>query len=279
MKAITTLLLFCLIQYFVVAQSNMQKAAVYSVSNQATYTSGNTQKTNVTTVSSGTSYQSQSSTPSYNQSVPQINPTRYVANNQYVIHSAGKNIKTISEESNLHKFVDNSGYNPVIRKIVFPISKVCKEKEVVIRNSNVLLSTLKEPISVFNSNSVAPASISINGTSSSFQANNKIIPVKRYKCVYGNYADYYGPGWYSIHVASFKNLDYCKTVIRYMKNRYKLDAFVFDDLTSVTMRYHLVLGKYRKYFVAENILRYIKQEMPYAFVINWNRFSQMIFFQ
>jgi len=283
MKKIIPVLLLCCIQYFVSAQSNAQKSASVNVSKASTYSSGNTQAVHVSTSNSGTSYQSKQATPIYSPTSTKGNSNQYVPNNQLYTTSGCKHFRTVANKPVVEKITIVSEFNPVLSKVLFPNLRPARKTAVKI--SNVLFSTVSDSAHVFTGKPITPLPIPVvsqnNGTSGVVKTEyvypkNKMY---RYRCIYGNVADYYGPGWYSIHVASFKNLDYCKTVIRYMKSRYKLDVYLFYDLTSVNMRYHLVLGKYRKYFAVENILSYLKQEMPYAFIVNWNRYAQMILFQ
>ena len=282
MKKIIPLFLLCFVCYFVSAQSVMQKAANANVSRISTGSSGNTPTHNVSASNSNSNYQVKSATPNYSVNTSNAVPNQYVPSNQVYTTSGRNHYRTIQSKPVAEKIAIVSDLNPVLTKVLFPYQKPAKKTAV--KNTNVLFSTVGDSSGVFVSNSKAPVLVNVahqnNGSSTAVKTayvypKNKLY---RYRCIYGNVADYYGPGWYSIHVASFKNLDYCKTVIRYMKNRYKLDVYLFEDWTCVNMRYHLVLGKYRKYFVAENMLSYIKKEMPLAFIINWNRFSQMILF-
>jgi len=282
MKKIIPVLLLCCIQYFVSAQ-NAQKSASVNVSKASTYSSGNTQAAHVSTSNSNTNHQVKSATPNYNQNTSSGSSNQYVPNNQLYTTSGSKHFRTVANMPVAEKITIVSEFNPVLSKVLFPHQRPAKK--IAAKNSNVLFSTVSDSAHVFSGKPITPVLISVagqnNGTSGAVKTEYVYPKNKpyRYKCIYGNFADNYGPGWYSIHVASFKNLDYCKKAIRYMKTRYKLDVYLFDDLSSVNMRYHLVLGKYRVYFVADNILRYIRKEMPSAFVINWNRYAQMILFQ
>jgi len=283
MKKIIPVILLCCVHYFVSAQSVMQKAASANASRVSTGSSGNTPTHNVSSSNSGSNYHVKSATPTYNVNTSNAVPNQYVPNNQVYTTSGRSHFKIAQSKPVAEKIAIVSDLNPVITKVLFPHQKPARKN--VVKNTNVLFGTPGDSSKIFVSNSKAPVLVTVvhqnSGSPAAVKAEyvypkNKLY---RYRCIYGNVADYYGPGWYSIHVAAFKNLDYCKTVIRYMKNRYKLEVYLFEDWTAVNMRYHLVLGKYRRYFVAENMLSYIKKEMPTAFVINWNRYAEMILFQ
>lgn len=282
MKKIIPVLLLCCVHYFVSAQSVMQKAASANVSRVSNGSSGNTPTHNVSTSNSNSNYQVKSATPTYNVSTSNAVPNQYVPNNQVYTTSGRRHFQTVQSKPVAEKIAVVSDMNPVITKVLFPLQK--PTKKIAVKKTNVLFSTLGDSSNVFVPNSKAPVLVNVvhQNSGSPIAVKTEYIYPKnrlyRYRCLYGKIADY-GLGWYGIHVAAFKNLDYCKTVIRYMKNRYKLDVYLFEDWTSVNMRYHLVLGKYRRYFVAENMLSYIKKEMPTAFVINWNRYAEMIFLQ
>lgn len=286
MKKIIPVLLLCCVHYFVSAQSVMQKAASANVSSVSTGSSGNTPTHTVSTSNSNSNsnsnYQVKTATPTYNVNTSNAVPNQYVPNNQVYITSGRSHFQTVQSKPVAEKIAIVSDLNPVITKVLFPFQKATKK--IAIKNTNVLFSTPGDSSTVFVPNSKAPVLVNVVHQKSGSPATVKteyIYPknkLYRYRCLYGKIDDY-RLGWYGIHVAAFKNLDYCKTVIRYMKSRYKLDVYLFEDWTSVNMRYHLVLGKYRRYFVAENMLSYIKKEMPTAFVVNWNRYAEMILFK
>ncbi len=283
MKKIIPFLLLFSIPFFVAAQSNMRNAGQYSISAQAANSSVNTQKVNVTTASPPANYQQSNVAPSYHQSAPVINSNQYIPNSQYVVRSSSGHTKVHAEMKAPQKFALDFDFNPLITNILFPASRTVSKT--IVKIPGVLFNSLSDSGSITVSRPVVPAKMNVDLSDkvrttyvqkkSECQSNKPF----RYRCIYGNYSGSSDLGWYSIHVASFNKLDYCKTVTHYMKNKYKIDVFVFEDSFSVNRPYHIVLGKYRKYFVAENILRKIKNEMPGAFVISWNRFSWMIIFE
>jgi len=289
MKKIIPVLLFCCIQYFVSAQSDLQKSANVNVSRISTGSSGNSPTYNVSTSNSNSSsnsnsnYQQVRATPNSSPNYSNASYNQPVPNNQLYTTSGSKHFNTVTNKGVAENNIVIPAIKPVLIKKIFPYHRPSRKDAV--KNSNVLFSTVADSSNVFTGKPITPVLINVarqnNGTSGVIKTAYIYPKIKhyRYRCIYGNYTDFNGLGWYSIHVASFKNPEYCKPLIRYLKNKYKLEVYVFDDLSSVNMRYHLVLGKYRAYFVASNILRYISKEMPYAFIVNWNRYAQMILFQ
>ncbi|HNW90267.1 MAG TPA: hypothetical protein PKN48_11430 [Bacteroidales bacterium] len=283
MKKIIPFLLLFSIQFFVAAQSNMRNAGQYSIAAPAANTTVSTPNTNVVTVNAPANYRQSNVTPSYNQSAPVINSNQYISNSQYVVRSHSRHTIEYAEMKESEKFALDFDFNPLIKNILFPAARTVNKT--VVKKPGVLFNSLSDSGSIHASMPMVTDKMNVElsnkGTAAYVQKKYLFQPNKpfRYRCIYGNYSGKSDLGWYSIHVASSKNLDYCTTVTRYMKNRYKLDVFVFEDSFSVNRPYHIVLGKYRKYFVAENILRKIKKEMPGAFVISWNRFSWMIIFE
>ncbi|HOY30975.1 MAG TPA: hypothetical protein PKW80_03760 [Bacteroidales bacterium] len=288
MKKLIHFIVLFSIGYFVAAQSNIQKSVSNTYSSHTSCPAGDAQKTSITMGHAPATYQ-QVSAPTNNapaSSVPASNQyenhNQYETYNQYVAPTSRgykKGYYSKPEQGQLLHIPDY--YIPVIRKSVLPVNR--PDKCIVVRKPDVLLSQSFDSVSPAVIKPVMQPEISTGhsryGSTTNLKPKSKSSTpeLPGYRCVYGDFTECNGLNWYSIHVASFKNPDFCRTAIRYFKGRYKLEVFVFYDF-SVNMRYHLVIGKYRKHFAAENILRKMIKEMPGAFIVNWNRFSKMIIF-
>ncbi len=279
MKTMILFLFILSFSFWASAQSNSSRQIQVnsSVNQQKQVTSmpKPTYNTSLTT-SGNTSHSSVvNSAPNYQKSTPSSNVTTVpTTTGSYRLQTPLINETPVSNGR-------VTGSNTILNKVLTLDNK--PEKIITVRNSNVLFSSLTESGGIVIHKPEIYEDINVKtksesaGTGNCINAGNKRIPHTRLKCIYGNVADISGPGWYSIHVAAFKDLKFCRKLISYIESRYKLKTYVFDDF-SVNMRYHLVMGKYRVYYVADDILRRVRKEMPAAFVINWNRYSRMLLF-
>jgi len=283
MKKIIILIIIVFGWYSADAQSNIQKVAAQSQAapNIATSTAG--QQTTVTSAQPGNYNQtSGNNAPAYTTSSRQVNSNQYISVSQSFSRGRNSGRSRIYVKSPGRNFALNAAYLvPAIKTTL--VSACSINNRVAAAPMN--FSSYYQCDTVHNSGilpEIRPVSkgesgvgIVTNRMQSFSAAINNHRP--QYRCLNNNFMENCGMGWYSIHLASFKNLDYCRAAIRYIKSRYKTDVFLFEDF-SVYNRYHLVMGKYRKYFVAENMLRKIRKEMPCAFVVNWDNYYQRILF-
>ena len=280
MKKIILLLLLFSVQYFVAAQSNTYKSASVYSSEKVAYSSGSSQSVNVNTSNSGSNYNAQNPAPNYNQNSVKNNSNHYISNYQYNTSGRSKQIKIISEEPTAVTIPVISDNYPVIKSIIphtgKPISKA------VARNSNVLFSTLADSGNVIIGKPISPVMINVvdlkKGSTTNVQAKyvdpqNKPF---RYRCIYGNIYDFSNTEGYGVYTGSFKNLNYCKSIMLWLTRKYKAVGYIFDDYSG-GLHYYLVLGKYRQYKVAEILEGKVRTEFTKAFVVRWSRYYTSFF--
>jgi hypothetical protein len=88
----------------------------------------------------------------------------------------------------------------------------------------------------------------------------------RYVCgdIYGN-RDLFG---YGVHVAAFKNYDYCVAVSKWLRKKYKAITYIVEDQSGY-IHYHLVFGRWLNYKSAEIFEGKVRKDAPNAFVFRW----------
>ncbi|HOV11490.1 MAG TPA: hypothetical protein PLT47_04725 [Bacteroidales bacterium] len=282
MKKISLFIIVVFGWYSSDAQSNIQKVAIPG---QAAQNIGNvavSQQQTVSSVQSASNYQAAGSNASAYTTSQQANINKYEPVSQSFSSGRKSGHYRLSVKSPARNFALNADYLvPAIKTTLvsayYANSKASAEPKNfssyyqfdTVNNSGILPEI--QPITKWEPG----VGIVTDRVHTSIAGIN--YKTHKYRCLSNNAFTNYGMNWYSIHLASFKNLDYCRAAIRYIKSRYKTEVFLFDDF-SVYKRYHLVMGKYRKYFVAENMLRKIRKEMPGAFVVNWNSYYQLILF-
>ncbi|HPS27070.1 MAG TPA: hypothetical protein PK269_05615 [Bacteroidales bacterium] len=281
MKKLSLFLIVVFSWYGSDAQSNIQKVAIQSQAAQTIGASTTGQQKTVTTVQSANNYQAAGSNAPVNTTSQQTNVNNYVPVNQAFSSGRKSGHYRFYVKSPARNFALNADYLvPAIKTTLFSACYANKKASAAPKNyssyyrfDTVNYTRLLPDILPVTKWESGRGSVTTRMHLALVENNNTL----KYRCLSNNVFENSGLNWYSIHLASFNNLDYCRAAIRYIKGRYKTEVFLFDDF-SVYKRYHLVMGKYRKFFVAENMLRKIRKEMPGAFVVNWNNYYQRILF-
>lgn len=273
MKKFIPFVLTLFVLHYSFAQSAKQ-SHTSSYSGNSDYSSGSSQKLTVSSASTNTNYQQVRAPEIYSQEPVWQNSgcstTNFTTSTTGTSrHSARHSITSTAEKISLV-----TDYYPALKTIISPARKI--NKGIAPHNANII-STLSTSVSPINNNGVKGYTnyiISNNSGSSSSMQPQYFYPrskLLRYHCVYRPYGDLTGTDGYGVYSGSYKNLEYCKGVMRYLAKKYKAIGYIFDDYSG-GRHYHLVMGKYRRYMAALILTGKIRNDFPPAFVIRWSKY-------
>ena len=95
-----------------------------------------------------------------------------------------------------------------------------------------------------------------------------ITPNMRLKLVVGKFGGVSGLSGYGVHIASFLNYNYCVTVAKWLRNKYKATSYIVEDISGGS-HYHLIFGQWYNYKSAQIFEGKVRQVAPYAYVFKW----------
>ena len=95
-----------------------------------------------------------------------------------------------------------------------------------------------------------------------------LTPTTRLLNYNGSARNFYDIDGYGVYAGSFNNYQYCLAVSNWLRKKYKVDYFIFEDI-SHGVHFHLVFGRWVNHYSASIFKGKVSEDVPYAYIVRW----------